>query len=98
MWKTAIAYGGKKVSNHPSPAPSKKQSLIRCEHIQRLYPDGHVAALVEVDLYIGRGEYIAVMGPSGSGKSTLLNLIGGLDVPTAGAIYFDGLPLTQPGQ
>src|ERR1700724_849187 len=38
------------------------------------------------------------MGPSGSGKSTLLNLIGGLDVPTAGEIYFDGVPLSQPGQ
>jgi putative ABC transport system ATP-binding protein len=73
-------------------------SLIRCEHIQRLYPDGHVAALVEVDLCIGRGEYIAVMGPSGSGKSTLLNLIGGLDKPTAGDIFFDGVSLSQPGQ
>src|SRR5207302_3282654 len=74
------------------------QSLIRCEHLQRLYPDGHVAALVEVDLSIGRGEYIAVMGPSGSGKSTLLNLIGGLDKPTAGEIIFDGVPLSRPGQ
>jgi putative ABC transport system ATP-binding protein len=82
----------------PSQDASTNHSLIRCEHIQRLYPDGDVAALVEVDLCIDRGEYIAVMGPSGSGKSTLLNLIGGLDRPTAGAIIFDGVPLAQPGQ
>jgi putative ABC transport system ATP-binding protein len=79
------------------PLPSDNHCLIRCEHLQRLYPDGNVAALAEVDLTIGRGEYIAVMGPSGSGKSTLLNLIGGLDKPTAGEIYFDGVPLSRPG-
>lgn len=72
--------------------------LIRCEHVQRLYPDGNVAALVEVDLCVTRGEYVAIMGPSGSGKSTLLNLIGGLDEPTAGTITFDGVSLAQPGQ
>jgi putative ABC transport system ATP-binding protein len=81
-----------------SSAAATNHCLIRCAGIQRLYPDGHVAALVEVDVRIGRGEYIAVMGPSGSGKSTLLNLIGGLDRPTAGEIYFDGVPLSRPGQ
>jgi ABC-type lipoprotein export system ATPase subunit len=83
---------------HAPSAASDNHSLIRCEHVQRLYPDGHVAALVEVDLSIGRGEYIAVMGPSGSGKSTLLNVIGGLDKATSGEIYFDGVPLSRPGQ
>jgi ABC-type lipoprotein export system ATPase subunit len=72
--------------------------LIRCIGLQRLYPDGHVAALAEVNLEIARGEYIAIMGPSGSGKSTLLNLIGGLDMPTSGEIYFAGTPLSAPGQ
>src|ERR1700692_2733065 len=80
------------------PASPDNHCLIRCDHLQRLYPDGHVAALAEVNLSIGRGEYIAVMGPSGSGKSTLLNLIGGLDMPTAGVVYFAGVPLSQPGQ
>ncbi len=83
--------------SRPEAAPHQ-HSLIRCERLQRLYPDGKVAALVEVDLSIERGEYIAVMGPSGSGKSTLLNLIGGLDRPTAGEIYFDGEPLSAPGR
>jgi ABC-type lipoprotein export system ATPase subunit len=79
------------------PAAPNNHPLIRCERIQRLYPDGNVAALAEIDLGIGQGEYIAVMGPSGSGKSTLLNLIGGLDLPTAGEIYFAGEPLSRPG-
>ena len=82
---------------HSTENTAGNQCLIRCEHLQRLYPDGHVAALVDVDLSIGAGEYIAVMGPSGSGKSTLLNLIGGLDQPTAGAILFAGASLSEPG-
>jgi ABC-type lipoprotein export system ATPase subunit len=73
-------------------------NLIRCVNVQRLYPDGNVAALVQVSLDVKRGEYIAVMGPSGSGKSTLLNLIGGLDKPTAGEILFDGASLALPSK
>ena len=49
-----------------------------------------VVALDSVDLAIGRGELVSIVGPSGSGKSTLLNLIGGLDRPTAGEIRIDG--------
>ncbi len=49
-----------------------------------------VAALVDVDLCIRRGEMVSIVGPSGSGKSTLLNLIGGLDKASAGEIEIDG--------
>ena len=52
-----------------------------------------VAALRGVDLTLLRGEFTAVMGRSGSGKSTLLNLIAGLDVPTAGEVWVDGISL-----
>ena len=52
-----------------------------------------VHALREVDVDIGRNEYIAVMGPSGSGKSTLMNLIGCLDTPTAGTYHLNGEPV-----
>jgi ABC-type lipoprotein export system ATPase subunit len=82
---------------HPGNEAAEKPALIRCRRLERLYPDGHVAALVDVDLSVAAGEYIAVMGPSGSGKSTLLSLIGGLDKPSAGEIFFDGVSLAQPG-
>ena len=53
-----------------------------------------VTALERIDLEIGRGEMVSIMGPSGSGKSTLLNLIGGLDRPSEGEIEIDGATLS----
>jgi putative ABC transport system ATP-binding protein len=69
--------------------------LFRTEHLSKLYPDGQVHALENVSIKIRRGEYVAIMGPSGSGKSTLLNLLGALDKPTSGEVYFDGEPLSK---
>ncbi len=66
---------------------------MRAEQVSKYYPDGQVHALVDVNLNVRRGEYVAIMGPSGSGKSTLLNLLAGLDHPTSGTIAFDGAPL-----
>jgi putative ABC transport system ATP-binding protein len=54
-----------------------------------------VTALDSIDLAIGRGEMVSIVGPSGSGKSTLLNLIGGLDRPTGGEIELDGAALSR---
>lgn len=54
-----------------------------------------VQALRGVDLNIYRGEYLCVMGPSGSGKSTLFNMLGGLDSPTAGRVFIDGVDMAQ---
>lgn len=71
-----------------------RQVLLRAERLRRTYTDGAVVALRDVSLQIGRGEYLAIMGPSGSGKSTLLSLLGALDRPTSGEIYFDGTPLS----
>ncbi|HYO49742.1 MAG TPA: ABC transporter ATP-binding protein [Chloroflexia bacterium] len=69
-----------------------EQPIIRLVGLTRQYRMGPaiVSAVAGVDLEIGRGEAVALVGPSGSGKSTLLNLIGGLDRPTSGEIWVDG--------
>jgi putative ABC transport system ATP-binding protein len=54
-----------------------------------------IHALRGVDLDIGAGEFIVLLGPSGSGKSTLLNILGGLDTPTAGSIVFKAHDLSK---
>jgi len=72
--------------------------LLRCEHVNKHYDDGDVAAVVDLDLTIRPGEYAAIMGPSGCGKSTLLNLLGALDMPTSGEIYFEGERLSGVNQ
>jgi putative ABC transport system ATP-binding protein len=67
--------------------------VIRTEGIRKVYRMGNteVHALRGVNLEVQRGEMIAVMGASGSGKSTLMNIIGCLDLPTAGSYELDGI-------
>jgi putative ABC transport system ATP-binding protein len=71
--------------------------VIKLKDLWRTYQvgDSEVHALHGVDLSIGRGDYLAVIGPSGSGKSTLLNILGCLDRPTSGSYVFDGRDVGQ---
>jgi putative ABC transport system ATP-binding protein len=69
--------------------------ILRGERLTRTYPDGKVAALRGVSLEVADGESVAVVGPSGCGKSTLLHLLGGLDRPTGGEVYYRGTPLAR---
>ncbi|MFT3914733.1 MAG: ABC transporter ATP-binding protein [Anaeromyxobacteraceae bacterium] len=68
-------------------------ALIELRGVSKVYGEGSAAvtALRAVDLEIGRGDFVAVMGPSGSGKSTALNILGCLDVPTGGSYRFHGV-------
>jgi ABC-type lipoprotein export system ATPase subunit len=76
-------------------SPVQPSPLLRAEGLTKTYPDGEVQALRGVSLDVERNEVVAIMGPSGCGKSTLLHLLGGLDRPTGGEIYFGGTPLSQ---
>jgi len=71
--------------------------LFRVEGLRKEYLMGEVvvSALRGIDLDIRRGEFLAIIGPSGSGKSTLLNIIGGIDTPTAGKVFFDTQDLSE---
>ena len=68
--------------------------------VTKVYPMGEVEvqALRGVDLDLYRGELIVLLGPSGSGKSTLLNILGGLDTPTAGHVFYRGRDLTRASE
>jgi ABC-type lipoprotein export system ATPase subunit len=74
--------------------------LVRVEHAARIYStDGQeIQALSGVDLELPRGVLAALKGRSGSGKTTLLNLVGGLDRPTSGAVFFDGICMSDLGE
>jgi putative ABC transport system ATP-binding protein len=75
-------------------------ALFEARGLSKTYGEGEVQvhALREVDLDVSRGEFIVLLGPSGSGKSTLLNILGGLDVPSAGTLLFDGKDLTAANE
>ncbi len=71
--------------------------ILRTEGLSKTYGDGpeKTIALDSVNLQVDRGKLLALYGPSGSGKTTLLFLLGGLDKPTSGRIYFDGVEITN---
>lgn len=73
------------------------KSLIELRKLTKTYGQGDAAfqALRGVDLTIGRGEFVAIMGPSGSGKSTLMNLLGCLDSPTTGTYLYEGIEVNK---
>ena len=71
--------------------------MIQVEHLSKVYGKGEneVVALNDVSFSVKKGEFVAIIGPSGSGKSTFLHILGGVDRPTKGKVYFDGVDVYQ---
>lgn len=69
--------------------------VVRVENLRKSYGTGNtkVEALKDINLIINQGEFVAIVGASGSGKSTLLHLLGGVDKPTSGKVYIDGIDI-----
>jgi lipoprotein-releasing system ATP-binding protein len=67
--------------------------MLKVERIVKSYRSatGEIPVLADVSFRLGPGERLVVMGPSGSGKSTLLSIVGGIDEPTAGSVWLDGV-------
>jgi len=67
--------------------------LLRVEHLSKTYGQGEgaVQALTDVSFSVQKGEFVAIIGPSGSGKSTLLHIIGGVDTPSSGHVFVNGV-------
>ena len=76
---------------------TQQKTVFRMEEVSKTYQMGEVKvrALKSINLELEEGELIVLLGPSGSGKSTLLNILGGLDVPTEGRVWFKGRNLTK---
>jgi len=73
------------------------QAIVRLEGATKLYSQGkmEVRAVDNLSFHINKGDFAALCGPSGSGKTTVLNLIGGLDIPTAGKVFLEGKDLNS---
>jgi putative ABC transport system ATP-binding protein len=88
----------------PAPSPARgarvdseagQAPLVEIRNLTKYYQRGDqiIPVLVDIDLDVRRGDYVALMGPSGSGKSTLLNLIAGIDKANGGTLRVDGVDI-----
>ncbi|WP_309497700.1 ABC transporter ATP-binding protein [Sulfurovum sp.] len=71
--------------------------MIKTNNVFKIYKMGELdlEVIKDLNLAIGGGEFIAIVGPSGSGKSTVLNILGGLDTPTSGEVLVDNINITD---
>jgi putative ABC transport system ATP-binding protein len=88
------------VEHHPDPVAEATAPLIELVGVRKSYRMGRLdyPALRGIDLRIGSGELVAVVGASGSGKTTVLNMIAGIDRPSAGTVTVDGRRIDAMGE
>jgi len=69
--------------------------ILKVEHLKKTYgkSDNIVRAVDDISFSVEKGEFVAIVGASGSGKSTLLHLLGGVDIPTSGKVFIDGVDI-----
>jgi putative ABC transport system ATP-binding protein len=83
-----------------APGQPDRRTVFRMREVSKVYRMGevevHALRCVDLDLY--GGEFVVLLGASGSGKSTLLNILGGLDTPTSGTVFFEDRELTSASE
>src|SRR5438552_17844375 len=79
-------------------ADKRTEGAVRIQDVDKIYPvqNGAVTALKNVNVSVGGGEFVSILGPCGCGKSTLLRCVAGLDRPTSGSITLGGRPVDVP--
>lgn len=83
--------------NNANTTEAKQQAFLSAQKVKRVYRQGggSLEVLKSVSLEVDRGEFLVIVGPSGAGKSTLLHILGLLDTPTGGEVWFEGKNLTR---
>ncbi len=86
-----------RIESNMSPTAAADGPVLRTERVAKTYHEGDLRTEVlhDVNLSVGRGETVAIIGASGSGKSTLLHILGGLDTPTAGEVIVEGQTMSK---
>jgi putative ABC transport system ATP-binding protein len=84
-------------AGRPSNSRVNEEPIVSVRNLSKIYRQGeiNVTALNNISLDIAKGEFLALMGPSGSGKSTLLHIIAGIDRPTKGECFVQGVEVTR---
>ena len=74
-----------------------KKEIIKAEHLKRVFKVGNIEinAINDITFSAYEGELVVILGPSGSGKTTTLNILGGMDSPTQGSLFIDGIDISH---